>query len=196
MPDNNPFSQLIERARAGDEQAAAELFERYEGKIRRVVRFNLGNGLRRYLDSEDLRQSVFASFFLRARLGQFDVHSPEQLLHLLAEMTRNKITNKVKYLTRSRRDCNRTDGQASAGLEEALADSSPSPSRLAINREMWNRAQQRLQILEPQLFDLRGIQEKPWLDIAAQLGGTADALRKRWDRIVDQVAEELGLEEQ
>ena len=47
--------------------------------------------LNRLLDSMDICQSVLASFFVRAALGQYELETPEQLLKLLATMTRNKL---------------------------------------------------------------------------------------------------------
>ena len=84
------FEGLIARVRAGDEQAAAELVRRYEPAIRRAARVRLvDTRLNRLLDSMDICQSVMASFFVRTALGQFELETPDQLLKLLATMTRN-----------------------------------------------------------------------------------------------------------
>src|SRR5207253_5181912 len=84
MLDVNPFRDLIRRVRAGDEAAAAELVQHYEPYIRRAVRVRLVDPrLKRLVDSVDVCQSVLASFFVRAALGQYDLETPEQLLKLL-----------------------------------------------------------------------------------------------------------------
>ncbi len=91
------FQTLIARVRSGDEQAAAELVRLYEPAIRRAARVRLlDTRLNRLLDSMDICQSVMASFFVRTALGQYELETPDQLLKLLATMTRNKLANQVK----------------------------------------------------------------------------------------------------
>mgnify|MGYP001138158190 FL=1 len=65
------FRALIGRVRNGDEGAAAELVRRYEPAVRRAARVRLvDTRLNRMLDSMDVCQSVMASFFVRAAMGQ------------------------------------------------------------------------------------------------------------------------------
>ena len=74
MAEELSFTDLIQRVRAGDEKAATELVRRYEPAIRVAVRVRLTDpGLRRFLDSMDICQSVLANFFVRAAAGQFDL---------------------------------------------------------------------------------------------------------------------------
>src|SRR5262249_8797908 len=74
MSEPTSFEDLIRRVRAGDQDAATELVRRYEDSIRRAVRFRLADTrLVRVLDSMDICQSVFASFFVRTAAGQFDI---------------------------------------------------------------------------------------------------------------------------
>src|SRR5689334_8009854 len=69
-----PFRKLIRRVRAGDQDAATELVRQYEPAIRRVVRVRLTDTrLRAALDSMDVCQSVLATFFVRAALGQYEL---------------------------------------------------------------------------------------------------------------------------
>src|SRR6516162_9738037 len=97
MPKTNPFQELIGRVRAGDEAAAAELVRLYEPAIRRAARIRLADShLRRLFDSMDISQSVFASFFLRAALGQYELEDPSQLLRLLVTMSRKKLTDHLR----------------------------------------------------------------------------------------------------
>src|SRR5262245_15489321 len=94
MVQENPFTALIRRVRAGDQEAAAELVRTYEPAVRRAVRVRLKDDrLRRVLDSMDICQSVLGSFFFRAALGEFELGSADDLLRLLATMVRNKVAN-------------------------------------------------------------------------------------------------------
>ena len=73
MSEGASFGELIGRVRAGDALAAAEVVRRYEPALRRAVRARLRRDPRlcRLLDSVDVSQSVLASFFVRAALGQW-----------------------------------------------------------------------------------------------------------------------------
>src|SRR5262245_29921470 len=105
---NEDFPVLVRRVSAGEPEAAAELVRRYEPAIRRAARVRLVyTRLNRLLDSMDICQSVMASFFVRAALGQYELETPEQLLKLLATMTRNKLANQVKGHRAIRRDFRR-----------------------------------------------------------------------------------------
>src|SRR6202051_241453 len=103
MAEEPSFQSLILRVRAGDDAAAAEVVRRYEPAIRRAVRVRLRDPrLRRLIESVDICQSVFASFFVRTALGQYDLESPDQLLKLLAAIARNKLAYQAR---RERADC-------------------------------------------------------------------------------------------
>jgi RNA polymerase sigma-70 factor (ECF subfamily) len=188
----NPFPDFIRRIRAGDEQAAVELVRKYEPLIRREVRLHLDDPqLQVLFDSMDICQSVLASFFVRAAAGQYDLERPEQLFKLLVTMTRNKLASAARGAHRQRRDHRRAAGQTDE-LDQ-FADARPSPSELVAGRELLDRFRQGLSEEERQLTDLRG-EGLSWADIAARLGGTAQARRMQLARAVERVAEQLGLE--
>ena len=70
----------------------------------------------------------------------------------------------------------------------------PSPSRIAIGREMLDAFRGRLTAEERRVADLRS-QGCEWAEIARELGGTPQARRKQLARAVDRAARELGLDE-
>jgi RNA polymerase sigma factor (sigma-70 family) len=193
MAEETAFPELIQRVRAGDEQAAAELVRRYEPAIRVAIRVRLTDpGLRRFLDSMDICQSVLANFFVRAANGQFELDKPEQLLNLLVTMARNKVTNHALKQQAARRDQRRVQ---KGGLDEdALVAEGPTPSQLVANQELLQEFRKRLSEDERRLADQRA-QGRSWADIAAESGGNADALRMQLTRAVDRVTQELRLEE-
>jgi RNA polymerase sigma factor (sigma-70 family) len=199
--DPESFRALIVRVRAGDEQAAAELVRHYEPAIRRAARVRLvDTRLNRLLDSMDICQSVMASFFVRAALGQFDLDTPDQLLRLLATMTRNKLVGHVKGQAAARRDFRRLtaaqaahDGEPDDGIAQ-IPGQYPTPSRDVAARELLDEALRRLSPDERRILDFRE-QGGQWAQIATELGSSPEALRKRFVRAVDRVALELGLDE-
>jgi RNA polymerase sigma factor (sigma-70 family) len=193
MDESGDFAELIGRVRAGDQQAATELVRRYEPAIRLAVRVRLTDArLRRVMDSMDICQSVLANFFVRAAAGQFDLEKPEQLLGLLTTMARNKLTNQAHHHRAARRDVRRQIG-ADAGEADPPA-AGATPSIQVSEAELLAELRRRLTPEERELAELR-VNGHSWEEIAAQRGGTPDALRVKYSRAVDRVAAELKLEE-
>ena len=193
MADDSSFRNLIGRVRAGDAAAAEELVRTYEPTIRLVVRRRLTSpGLRRLFDSMDICQSVLASFFVRAASGQYDPQSPEQLLKLLAVMTRNKLARQAERQRAARRDYRRL--LADGFPAEQAADPGPSPSQVLADKELLQEFRRRLTAEERWLADQRA-QGRSWSDIAAEKGGTPDGLRVRLTRAIERVSQELGLDD-
>jgi RNA polymerase sigma-70 factor (ECF subfamily) len=182
---------LFARLRKGDNEAAAELVQRYGPVIRLEVRMALRDSrLRRAFDESDVCQSVLASFFVRAAAGQYDLDTPEGLAGLLVRMARNKLASQARRHTNARRDIRRVATQEGEGAPAQ----SPSPSREVEWRELLQQFRERLTDDERRLADARA-QGQQWADIAAEVGGDARALSKRLERAVDRVCRELGLEE-
>jgi RNA polymerase sigma-70 factor (ECF subfamily) len=191
VADPPPFAELVARIRAGDERAAAELVRQYEPFIRREVRMNLRDRrLGRVFDSMDVCQSVLASFFVHTAAGAYDLDDPNQLLGLLVTMARNKLASAARAQYRQRRDGRRTaaDGEA----VERAAGPSPTPSREVAGRELLQQFRARLTAEERAIAELRA-DGVAWADVAARLGGTAQARRMQFVRAVERVEEELGL---
>jgi RNA polymerase sigma-70 factor (ECF subfamily) len=192
VAQESSFAELIGRVRGGDEAAATELVRRYEPAIRRSLRLRLDPRLRRTCDSMDVCQAVLCSFFVRAAAGQYEVESPEQLLKLLATMARNKLAKARRHQLQARRDARRNEAGNADG-EEIAADS-PSPSRQASAKELLAEVRRRMSPQEQRLADLRA-QGHEWAAIAAQVGGSPEALRKQLARAAARIGDELGLDE-
>jgi RNA polymerase sigma-70 factor (ECF subfamily) len=193
MSEPRPFEDLIDGVRRGDASAAAELVRNYEPEVRRTVRMRLTDmRLRRVLDSVDICQSVLANFFVRAAAGQFELDTPSQLLKLLVTMARNRLFNHAEAQRAARRDNRR---QVAGGEEvlEAVAAGQPTPSQVVADNELLQRARQLLSDEERYLADQRAL-GRGWPEIAQELGGDPEALRKRLSRAMDRVAQQLGLD--
>jgi RNA polymerase sigma factor (sigma-70 family) len=190
MSEDDSFAEFIRRIRAGDNQAARELVERYEPVIRREVRLRLRDQrLASRFDWTDVCQSVMASFFVRAAAGQYELEQPDHLLRLLVVMTRNKVTKQVRRNSADRRDYRRLEPRDPAYLDGRLAEV-PNPSRLIAGRELLEELRRRLSEEERRLADLRA-DGCEWAEIAAELGGTPQARRKQLARALDRVEQQL-----
>ena len=189
MSQSTAFPDFIRRIRAGDDQAARELVKRYEPVIRCEVRLRLRDPrLYSRFDWTDICQSVMASFFVRAAAGQYELEQPDQLLRLLVVMTRKKLAYQARRHCAGMRDCRRMAAYDPAYLDGPTA--APSPSRLVVGRELLAEVNRRLSEEERRLADLRA-DGCEWTQIAARIGGTAEARRKQLARAVDRVEQQL-----
>lgn len=192
MSDSQMFRELLECVRAGNQEAAATLVNKYEPELRRAVRVRLTDPrLRRVLDSVDICQSVLANFFVRVTAGEFDLDRPEQLLHLLLTMARNKVLDQARRQQAGKRDQRRIEAGA---VLDGLAGSSPDPLRVVASQDLLNAVRRHLADDERYLADQRA-QGREWADIAREQGAQPDALRKKLSRALDRVMAQLGLEE-
>ncbi len=188
------FADFIRRVRAGDDQAARELVERYEAVIRREVRMRMRDPrLASQVEWTDVCQSVMASFFVRAASGQFDLEQPDQLMRLLVVMTRHKLSNQRRRNQADRRDYRRLEA-CSPEFLDARSQEAPSPSRMIAGRELLEEFRRRLSDEERQVADLRGLGHE-WAEIAGQLGGTPEARRKQLARAIDRVERQIEAKE-
>jgi RNA polymerase sigma factor (sigma-70 family) len=193
MAAEGPFLELLRRIRAGDETAALALHATYAEQLRRIIRVQLTQpALRRQMDSLDICQSVFADFFVRTALGQYDLESPTELLRLLATMARHRVV----YHAQKRRAARRGIRRVEAGAIEdfALTSSGGTPNQIVSARELLRQCQKRLSAEERSLVDRRR-SGQGWEEIAAAVGRSADAVRKQYKRAIERVSGDLGIEE-
>lgn len=122
---------LLERWREGDEEAADEIHRRYSQRLCALAEHRIGTRLARRLDADDIVQSVFATFFQRARDGQFSIDHSASLWHLLVRITLNKIHRETARVVAARRDVLREDYPRDLLEPEAVAHE-PDPTEAAI----------------------------------------------------------------
>jgi DNA-directed RNA polymerase specialized sigma24 family protein len=191
MPPDEGFLELIERVRAGDEQASTELVRLYEPVIRVAVRARLTDPrLRRLLDSTDVCQSVLGNFFGRATSGQFELKDPKQLIGLLVTMARNRITSHALEQRAARRDHRRDRNLPQDALEPV--DPRQGPGSAAEGRDLLEAAHDRMSP-EERLIAEQWASGNAWAEIGAKIGARPDALRIRLGRALDRVRRELRL---
>ncbi|MCA9034939.1 MAG: sigma-70 family RNA polymerase sigma factor [Planctomycetaceae bacterium] len=191
MLSDAEFADLMARTRSGDQEAAMRLVREYEPEIRRAARLRLTDPkLRRIVDSIDICQSVFGRFFRSATDGSFDLERPEQLLVLLTTMTRNRIIDEHRKQTAAKRS---GGGDLIDGADpgELIADTA-GPRTAAVAKEMLSEIRSRLSPEELNLADRRNSGQS-WDEIARDLGESPDTVRKRLERALQRVREELNV---
>lgn len=152
MTDQNP-ADLIERARAGDQDAWHELFEECYPKILRVVRRRLSQQMRRHIDSTDIANEVINS--LAVRFGDFDFDSMGDLRRFVVHAAQQKVVDHYRHVHAQKRDVGRDRAfVAEDGVTPwEPPGSSPTPSQVAVAVE------EERQLLDNQSGDAREVLE-------------------------------------
>lgn len=102
---------LLRRLRGGSDQAATEIFLRYARRLHALARARCSADLARRVDSDDIVQSAFKSFFRGVSQGYYDVPAGQQLWNLLLVIGLNKIRAQGNFHRAARRDVRRTAGE-------------------------------------------------------------------------------------
>lgn len=191
MLEHPEFTQFVNQIRLGNGQAAEELIRRYESAIRVAVRTKMTDpSLKRELESMDICQSVFASFFLRAAAGQYDLSNQKNLVGLLVRMAQNKLAMQVRKQYQQCRDTRKNREFEAGAIDHAGREATP--SRIVAGQELWGKVQAQLSREEREIVSRRASGEG-WEEIATGMGGSADGRRKQIKRALDRVSEQLGL---
>lgn len=177
------FSEILSRARSGDPEAVAALYEKYARPAEHEARSGLGPLLRGRFETSDIVQSVFADML--GELTGFEDRGEPSFRHWLRIKVRNKLRTKARRMTerggqlRERPIGDRTEWSL-AGHDD--------PHAAASEREQVERASLLLGSLRPGQRAIIGLyidQQLSWAAIAARLGlPSAGAARLRYVRAI------------
>ena len=96
--------ELLQRLREGEPSAANQIYQRYSERLWRLAEKEIGDRLRRRVGPEDVLQSVFRTFFVRAAKGEYSIDHSLALHNLLARMTHNKVCKQAEFHCARKRD--------------------------------------------------------------------------------------------
>jgi RNA polymerase sigma-70 factor (ECF subfamily) len=149
-----PPAELLARWRSGDQQAAAELFQRYAERLVRLARSRLPANLNRRLDAEDVVQSVYRSFFMEARDGHYDLERGSDLWRLLVTITLHKLYNQIKRNSNGKRGVSREEGVADFDYTY-FTSQEPSPADAAELTDALKQIMAGLEAPQRRMLELR-----------------------------------------
>lgn len=178
--------ELLRRARAGERSALNRLFERYYGRLRRIVRVRLGPALRRQVDSAEILQETFAAAV--KDLERFEIREEASLIHWLGRIAHHRILEAARRAERGvgRERLHDPPETDRPGRRDAVPDTSPTPSEAAAHREEAARLERCLDGLpeaERELILLRDYAGASWQLVAEATGRpSADAARMAHSR--------------
>jgi RNA polymerase sigma-70 factor (ECF subfamily) len=185
MPPTDSFDGLIDQLRAGDDDAATRVFNRFARRILGLARQQLHATLRPKLDPEDVLQSVFRSFFNRQRAGRFTIESWDSLWGILMVMTLRKCRRRIAYFKAGRRNTQREkpwDENGEANGDPALFTREPTPSEAAILIDIVGKLMAGLPEDDRAILTLH-LQGCTIAEIKAQTGRAIRTIRRILERI-------------
>jgi RNA polymerase sigma-70 factor (ECF subfamily) len=139
VPSSELTSDLVQRARSGDQAATDDLFARYEARLRRWAHGRLPAAARGALETQDLVQETLVKVF--QQLHAFEPHHPGAFRGYVW----TTLWNCIRDIARSSKRRGPTDPLASD-----VPDWSPSPMEEAMGSETFARYESAMDRLRPE----------------------------------------------
>jgi RNA polymerase sigma-70 factor (ECF subfamily) len=150
---------LVARWREGEQEAAAELFQRYASRLVALARSQLPAKLAHRVDPEDVVQSVYRSFFADAAADRFSFQRGGDLWQLLVAITFHKLHDHIKWHRRGKRAADRDRGFGSEdslfAMQNHLSSREPSPVEAVALLEQVEQLMRGLRPLSRRILELR-----------------------------------------
>jgi RNA polymerase sigma-70 factor (ECF subfamily) len=190
--------RLLAQARAGDSASLGQLFELYRNYLRMIARSMLDHALRMQLDASDVVQETFLK--AHRQFAGFAGHEEPELMAWLRSILVHTLADQARYHRRRSRNVRRQVSlealleQAGGAAQQALADSIPSASSLAVRREravLLADALAKLPADYRTVFVLRNIEHIPFNEIAVRLNRSPGATRVLWTRAMRRLSQLL-----
>lgn len=182
LPDDLQVDELLARLKAGDQDAGAEIVNRFMRRLIGLARKKLDGKVLRKIDPEDVVQSVFRSYFVRQMADEFKVEDWDNLWSLLALITARKCANvRVRFARKGRNVHLEMDpsGDDDAPSWEALARE-PTPDQAAVLHELIEGIMTRLPERDRQVVSL-SLEGKDSAQIAETIGRAERTVRRTLD---------------
>ncbi len=187
MSAETSFDQLLERCRKGDRAAIDSLFSRYRDYISLLAQAQLGRLVRAKCEASDIVQMTLLE--AHRDFVQFSGRQEAELLAWMRRILSHNLFNEHRRYTAKRRAAVREVSleyvcsgveNSSICLGRGLADQTPRPSQLALQRENAVKVADKLAQLPEDyrtVLMLRILQGASTEEVAEQMGRTPGAIR-------------------
>jgi RNA polymerase sigma-70 factor (ECF subfamily) len=178
---------FVRSLRAGDPGATKEVFDLYVDRLVAMARKRISLRLAGRIDPEDIVQSVFRTFFHRAKQGQFQFSAEDDICRILARITVHKTLRQVAHHQAGKRDAGRDagGGDESQDLVVNLLSKEPSPDEAMQLLDQMQFFLARLADEDRKILELRMLGFST-LEISKKLDITDRKIRRRMEIIRDQ----------
>ena len=150
---------LFDAVIKGNAEAAVKVCERYTQRLQALARNRLSARIQRRVGPDDVVQTAFATFFLRALKQEFQVEKSGDLWRLLAAITVNKARSAIEFHASQKRTASHeAEGRDDEStLEISLEEISrePAPDTAAILADEVRSLLQELDADERQALEYR-----------------------------------------
>src|SRR5262245_48267334 len=204
MTENESESDdLLRRAKAGDEQARAELFARCRDRLRRMVRLRLDRRLQGRLDPSDVLQEAYLDY--ARRFPEFAANPGLPFYLWLRSLTGQRLIDLHRqHLGAKMRDANQEVSlyrgalpqASSVSLANQLLGRLTSASRAAVRAETQMRVQEALNGMDPmdrEVLTLRHFEMLSNEETAQVLGLKKSAASNRYVRALKRLKDILAM---
>jgi RNA polymerase sigma-70 factor (ECF subfamily) len=184
MPELPESDELVEQWRAGDQEAARLLFDRYVDRLAALARQRIGKRLSARVDADDVVQSVFRTFFCRLREGQYHIADQDDVCKLLVQITVHKTLRQVEFHGAGRRDPRQETPQGDQPQERLmeLLGREPSPEATVTFLDQLEHFLNELRPEERQILEMR-FQGHSNEEVAVKLGVSDRKVRRVIERV-------------
>lgn len=170
-----------DRLRDGDEDLAGWVFQAYSRRLAALAARNIGGQLQRRIDPEDAAQSAFATFFRRAREGEFAIDDSTDLWSLLARIVVTKVRRQARRHTAKKRAVAAEMANDEDGLQ-ALASREPGPEEMALVQDLIQSALAGLPEIVGEMLAL-SLQGCTLREVGEKLGVSHMSVKRNLERI-------------
>jgi RNA polymerase sigma factor (sigma-70 family) len=196
LESDTSFADLMARLQAGDQDAAAQIFERFASRLIALARSRMGQRMRQKEDPEDVVQSVYQSFFVRQARGEFELRDWDSLWALLATITLRKCGHRIEHFQAARRDMRR---EIAPDTREVLTMSwqgiarEPTPQEAAVLAELLEQTMRGLEGYQRQILEL-SLQGHSVAEISTRVGYTQRTVQRILQRVRSDLERQRGSE--
>ena len=192
-------SELVDRMRAGDEEALAEVFSQFRERLRQIIRFRLDYRLAgRVSDSDVLQESYLAAAKRLQHFCQQEDMPPFLWLRLIANQQLTDLHR--QHVQAEMRDVRKevslghhgTSPHTSLAIAASLVGSQTSVSEIVSRAESIERLEMALNTMDSidrEVIALRHFEELSNIETAKVLGIESSAASKRYVRAMSRLSE-------
>ena len=191
MAKDRTVDSFVKSLRAGDPSVTKEVFDQYVDRLVGMARKRISMRLASRIDAEDIVQSVFRTFFHRAKQGQFEFNAEDDVCRMLARITVHKTLRQVAHHQAGKRNASRDAGSGddSQDLVVNLLSKEPSPDEATQLLDQMEVFLASLRPEERQILEHR-MQGYSTLEISKKLDITDRKIRRLMERIRAQAERE------
>jgi len=188
------ITELMERVRKGDEDAARAVFFRHVERLISLARSRLSTRLRRRVDAEDIVQSALGSFLRHAKEGRYTFEESGDLWRLLVVITLNKLRQKVEFHQAGKRRFDQEQsvrpGDSSKSFYFEAASREPAPGDETALLEEIEQLTEGLDEVQKRILELR-LQGFQLAEIAEDVGRSERTVRRVMDKVKTRLEQRL-----